>query len=444
MSNPTVVSIENLGKVFSIGHQAQRQRYVALRDVLTDKLKGLARARNRYSAGSRSKEDFWALKNVSFEVKKGEIVGIIGRNGAGKSTLLKVLSRITEPSQGRVRIKGHVASLLEVGTGFHPELTGRENIYLNGAILGMSRLETKRKFDEIVAFAGVEKFLDTPVKHYSSGMYVRLAFSVAAHIETEILIIDEVLAVGDAQFQNKCLGKMEDVAKSGRTVLFVSHNMNAVEELCSRAILLEAGSVKMDSSDVRRILKHHLFGDGNNKTSVWVNNGSATNGYFQILNVSISTADGEPLAMPVRNDTEIWIEIDGQVLQADQALTIGCAVYADGGALLYWSYITDGPEEDWHNIEPGRIRCRARLQPRLLNEGSYRIEAIASLHFRQWLYEPGGTAPHVYLQIAGGLSDSPYWMARRPGLLAPVFDWQVKRATEQPSTFIHSFASLRS
>ena len=194
--------------------------------------------------GQRSEEEFWALKDVSFEVKQGEVVGIIGRNGAGKSTLLKILSRITEPTEGRVTLRGRVASLLEVGTGFHPELTGRENIFLNGAILGMSKVEIKKKFDEIVAFAEVERFLDTPVKRYSSGMYVRLAFAVAAHLEPEILVVDEVLAVGDAEFQKKCLGKMKDVATGGRTVLFVSHNMGAVRNLCQQGILLEKGHLR--------------------------------------------------------------------------------------------------------------------------------------------------------------------------------------------------------
>jgi len=197
---------------------------------------------------SSQKEDFWALKDVSFEIKQGDRVGIIGRNGAGKSTLLKILSRITEPTSGRISIKGRVASLLEVGTGFHPELTGRENIYLNGAILGMSKAEIKRKFDEIVDFAEVEKFLDTPVKHYSSGMYVRLAFAVAAHLEPEILIVDEVLAVGDTQFQKKCLGKMKNVAKEGRTIIFVSHNLRPVQTLCSRGILLKQGTVFADDT----------------------------------------------------------------------------------------------------------------------------------------------------------------------------------------------------
>jgi len=244
------IKVEHLSKSYLLGHNtAQPERYTALRDVIARNARNLVRTTRDMMAGKPSiqgdeVEEFWALKDVSFEIKRGETVGIIGRNGAGKSTLLKILSRITEPTTGRIIIDGHVSSLLEVGTGFHPELTGRENIYLNGAILGMVRAEIRRKFDEIVAFAEIEKFLDTPVKRYSSGMYVRLAFSVAAHLEPEILIVDEVLAVGDAAFQKKCLGKMGDVARAGRTVLFVSHQMAAVQHLCGSCILLGQGGLR--------------------------------------------------------------------------------------------------------------------------------------------------------------------------------------------------------
>lgn len=246
----TAITVTNLGKQYHISHQSQ-QRYVALRDVMANSAKQLGKRilHPRQALANQSsvtREAFWALKDVSFEVKQGEVVGIIGRNGAGKSTLLKVLSRITSPSTGHARIRGRLASLLEVGTGFHPELTGRENVFLNGAILGMSKAEITRQFDEIVAFAEVEKFLDTPVKRYSSGMYVRLAFAVAAHLEPEILVVDEVLAVGDASFQKKCLSKMEDVGRSGQTVLFVSHNMATIQALCKRSLVLDKGRVVAD------------------------------------------------------------------------------------------------------------------------------------------------------------------------------------------------------
>jgi ABC-type polysaccharide/polyol phosphate transport system ATPase subunit len=269
----TVISVENLGKKYIIGHQMQGE-YATLRDRLTNGAKSLSRLL-RFSSKSNlvsNREEFWALKDVSFEIKQGDRVGIIGRNGAGKSTLLKILSRITEPTTGEVAINGRVASLLEVGTGFHPELTGRENIYLNGAILGMSKVEIKRKFDEIVEFAEVEKFLDTPVKRYSSGMYVRLAFAVAAHLEPEILIVDEVLAVGDIQFQKKCLGKMQDVSKSqGRTVLFVSHNMEAIQRLCSQCLMLERGRLTAQgdtASTVERYIANNFYQTSPNN---WIN-----------------------------------------------------------------------------------------------------------------------------------------------------------------------------
>jgi lipopolysaccharide transport system ATP-binding protein len=257
----TVISVENLGKQYTLHHKRKGERYTTLRDVIARRvaapfkvvgrkmrvrlgLNGSHSNGSTYPQANGAVENFWALKDVSFEVKQGDVVGIIGRNGAGKSTLLKILSRITEPTEGRIRIRGRVASLLEVGTGFHPELTGRENVYLNGAILGMSRSEIKAKFDEIVAFSEVERFLDTPVKRFSSGMYVRLAFAVAAHLEPEILIVDEVLAVGDAEFQKKCLGKMHDVATGGRTVLFVSHQIGAIRRLCTAACLLNSGQTE--------------------------------------------------------------------------------------------------------------------------------------------------------------------------------------------------------
>ncbi|MEB3310437.1 MAG: ABC transporter ATP-binding protein [Snowella sp.] len=250
MSQP-IIRVENLSKQYLLSHKKDRPRHSTLRDTLVE---GVNTIKNtvvkpfKEEEFNAERENFWALKNVSFDIHAGDRVGIVGRNGAGKSTLLKVLSRITEPTQGRISIHGRVASLLEVGTGFHSELTGRENIFLNGAILGMSKADIQRKFDEIVDFAEVEKFLDTPVKFYSSGMYVRLAFAVAAHLEPEILIVDEVLAVGDIQFQQKCLGKMEEVGREGRTVLFVSHNMSTVSHLCSRAILLESGTLTMNNS----------------------------------------------------------------------------------------------------------------------------------------------------------------------------------------------------
>lgn len=274
----TIITVEKLSKRYTIQHRLNR--HDGFRHVLEEKLTAPFRrlfGRNGSESNSEnrgSSEEFWALKDVSFDVKRGEVVGIIGRNGAGKSTLLKILSRITEPTEGRIRLRGRVASLLEVGTGFHPELTGRENIFLNGAILGMSKAEIKRKFDEIVAFSEVEKFLDTPVKRYSSGMYVRLAFAVAAHLEPEILIVDEVLAVGDAEFQKKCLGKMQDVSKfHGRTVLFVSHNMAAISTLCTRGITMKNGEI-CAFGPVASCIEAYL-GAGRNPELIWQRNSAA-------------------------------------------------------------------------------------------------------------------------------------------------------------------------
>jgi lipopolysaccharide transport system ATP-binding protein len=262
----TVIEVKNLAKKYRIDHQVKK--YVALRDVLVNVFKKQIKAvvrRKKENIYTQKKEDFWSLKDINFTVEKGEAVGIIGANGAGKSTLLKILSRITPPTEGEVIMRGRVSSLLEVGTGFHPELTGRENIYLNGAILGMTRKEIDKKFDDIVEFANVERFIDTPVKKYSSGMHVRLAFAVAAHLEPDILLIDEVLAVGDVEFQKKCLGKMDEVTrKAGRTVLFVSHNMNAIQNLCQRCILLDKGEIKM-IGQAKEVVSYYLKEKLNNK-----------------------------------------------------------------------------------------------------------------------------------------------------------------------------------
>jgi lipopolysaccharide transport system ATP-binding protein len=332
-----IISVENLGKKYRIQHQAEGRRYVALRDVIAEKAKGFfkklksgnsenLKSGNNVSVSAfqrssvSSSEDFWALKDVSFEVKQGEVVGIIGRNGAGKSTLLKILSRITEPTEGRVRILGRVASLLEVGTGFHPELTGRENIFLNGAILGMHRAEIKRKFDEIVAFAEVEKFLDTPVKRYSSGMYVRLAFAVAAHLEPEILIVDEVLAVGDAEFQKKCLGKMQDVASGGRTVLFVSHNMAAVQTLCGRGILLDRGRLTLNGKSGEAVKRYLDATPSTNK-----------DGVNHILSKSITLARFECKPMVVQRHSPIQFEVRLDVLSDELISDLALLIHAPGG-----------------------------------------------------------------------------------------------------------------
>jgi lipopolysaccharide transport system ATP-binding protein len=296
-----IITVENLSKKYLVGHQSgsqSRSNYTALRDVIGREIRNVARktvdvVRGRQIVQGDEVEEFWALKDISFEVKRGEVLGIIGRNGAGKSTLLKILSRITEPTRGRVTLRGRVASLLEVGTGFHPELTGRENIFLNGAILGMSRVEIKRKFDEIVAFAEVEKFLDAPVKHFSSGMYVRLAFAVAAHLEPEILVVDEVLAVGDIDFQEKCLGKMRAVSGEGRTVIFVSHNMAAIRTLCRAGLLLGEGQVILQGSASEAITTY-LARASVPRGSVWLRPDSLALPEIGFEKMSISVVGVQP------------------------------------------------------------------------------------------------------------------------------------------------------
>ena len=297
-----IISVEGLGKSYTIRHEGQT-RYKSLREEL------LRLPKRLFNRSGQSQEEFWALRDVSFDIMPGDRVGIIGRNGAGKSTLLKLLSRITEPTTGRITLRGRVASLLEVGTGFHPELTGRENIFLNGAILGMSRAEVRRKFDEIVDFAGVEKFLDTPVKRYSSGMYVRLAFAVAAHLEPEILIVDEVLAVGDAEFQKKCLGKMEDAGKDGQTVLFVSHNIGAISSLCNNGFFVSKGTIK-DSGPIGKVIRSYTF-DKESYVSDLDGISRKGNGAARLKKVSIySVKDGVRCAAATGNDVHLILEYD--------------------------------------------------------------------------------------------------------------------------------------
>ena len=364
----TVIQVENLGKKYIIGHQQpdRSSRYVALRDVVADGTRNLIqRIKNPFkNLPTPTREEFWALKNVSFEVKQGECVGIIGRNGAGKSTLLKILSRITEPTEGRVKIRGRVASLLEVGTGFHPELTGRENIYLNGAILGMMRSEIRRKFDEIVDFAEVEKFLDTPVKHYSSGMYVRLAFAVAAHLEPEILIVDEVLAVGDAAFQKKCLGKMGDVAtKEGRTVLFVSHNTGAVRQLCSKAVWLDCGYIK-HCGQVEKAISYYLdMGTYNGKLNKSLFIGSLKDKiYFYELTVN----NGEVNNIDPSQD--IYILIKGESKSYIPNFRTSIAIFKDGIRVM-----TTHDTQEVLPLYQGEFKVEVKIPAFLLRPGDYSV-----------------------------------------------------------------------
>ena len=345
MSENAIV-VENLSKRYLIGHRSSSggvYKYTALRDEIGREIRNFTRKavdvfRGRQIVQGDEIEEFWALKDVSFNVKQGQAIAIIGRNGAGKSTLLKILSRITEPTEGRVSLHGRVSSLLEVGTGFHPELTGRENIYLNGAILGMTQREIRKKFDEIVAFAEVEKFLDTPVKHYSSGMYVRLAFAVAAHLEPEILIVDEVLAVGDAEFQKKCLGKMDEVSRSqGRTVLFVSHNMEAVLKLCSTGVFLESGRVRT-VGDVKTIVPAYLRSQSSSPRVVDFVNQTRPGQYVRKVQlVSASPAEeGSTWSIPFGQQLSLDLSIDAGSFVSQVEIVIG--VYSTRGLeVATWS-----------------------------------------------------------------------------------------------------------
>ena len=427
MSDHVVIRAEGLGKKYVIGHEAERASYVSLRDVIARGALNAWRktadmARGRAIVTGDTVEEFWALKDVSFEVKRGEVLGVIGRNGAGKSTLLKILSRITEPTEGRVTINGRVASLLEVGTGFHPELTGRENIYLNGAILGMARAEIKRKFDEIVAFAEVERFLDTPVKRYSSGMYVRLAFAVAAHLEPEILIVDEVLAVGDAEFQKRCLGKMSEISqREGRTVLFVSHNAIAVESLCDVCVLLDGGQVAFQSSDVKSVIRRYTFGnDSRGGTFARL---PVKTPYFDLIDFSIKCrgAIDNPSNSFLKSD-EIIVEIVADIHAAEPALYFGYSLYGQDRQCIWRSF-----HHDFSRIRlfRGRNRLQTSIPHSLLNDGTYTIELLAASEAEQdWLIGPSRSVLSFSVQ-GGHTGSSSFSEDARPGILSPPLPWEV-------------------
>lgn len=417
MSN-TVIDAENLGKKYIIGQQKQED-YLTLRDSLTVGVKSIVQkiTHPRTKNLPTFRQDFWALKNVSFKVQSGDRVGIIGHNGAGKSTLLKVLCRITEPTEGRVRMKGRIASLLEVGTGFHPELTGRENIYLNGAILGMSRVEVKSKFDEIVDFSEVEKFLDTPVKRYSSGMYVRLAFAVAAHLEPEILIVDEVLAVGDAQFQKKCLGKMESVGREGRTILFVSHNMGAVRSLCNRAILMKSGHVVKDEEIETAISSYLSEGDTSEALIVWNTQNAPQSPEMRFVKAYILNEDGEHSAL-IDCRKEFSIVVEYEVLQPVNELRIGFFMQKDDGTPICGS---NEPREWFQSIKnPGLYASKCVFPGYVLNAGRYLIRFGADRSpFDQSLI----TTPFCLSITIEDVEGHGLRSERLPGIVRPKLKW---------------------
>jgi len=419
MTTETAIHSEGLGKSYRLGAGARAFRYKSLREAITVKAKA------PFRRGTRPAESrFWALRGLSFEVNRGEAVGIIGRNGAGKSTLLKILSRITDPTEGHVDLRGRVGSLLEVGTGFHPELSGRENIYLNGAILGMRTAEITRKFDEIVAFAEVEKFLDTPVKHYSSGMYVRLAFAVAAHLEPEILVIDEVLAVGDAAFQRKCLGKMGDVGFEGRTVLFVSHNMQAVRQLCSRSILLEQGRITRIGPSAE-VIDHYLTtvaaADGQTAVAQTIAE-LPPDPAFRLKSVRM-LQDGKPQTEVV-SGKPIHVEAEFDVLQESVGLHLTLQLLDAEGMLLFES-IDNGDAPEIPRVVPGRYQATAVIPADLLAPTSYELLLLAGIHgVRSLLARP----IRLRLNVTGlGRVNRAYPGYRTTGRLAPLLEWRTER-----------------
>jgi lipopolysaccharide transport system ATP-binding protein len=421
-----VISVAGVAKQYRIGTSISGYR--TLRDTIVNSFRApLHQARGflrgKGAASNDSHDSFWALKDVSFNVGRGEVIGIIGRNGAGKSTLLKVLSQITAPTLGEVALYGRVGSLLEVGTGFHPELTGRENIYLSGAILGMKKAEIARKFDEIVEFAEVEKFIDTPAKHYSSGMYLRLAFAVAAHLEPEILIVDEVLAVGDVAFQKKCLGKMEGVASQGRTVLFVSHNMQAVTRLCQRVILLDGGSVAEDGSTSQVVTKYLTSSEGNTQSRKWDDLSRAPGSeVVRLCAVRARTEDGQ-LADTADIRKPVAIEIEYEVLKADYIFHPCFSVHNSEGVHLFSAQDTDATYRRRPRPK-GRYVSTGWIPGDLLNEGAMFVGvAIWTLSpERCHFYERDAVTFHVVDTFEED-SARGAWPGFVPGVMRPLLKW---------------------
>lgn len=406
MSSDVVVSAHQVGKKYRLG--AFDTAYTVLRERLADAI------RSGFKRKPETADEFWALREASFTIQKGEVVGLIGRNGAGKSTLLKILSQITEPTEGEVHLWGKVASLLEVGVGFHSELSGRENVFLNGAILGMSRAEIRRKFDEIVAFADIGQFLDTPVKRYSSGMYVRLAFAVAAHLEPDILIVDEVLAVGDAAFQQKCLGKMQNFSREGRAVILVSHNMATISSMCDRVIWLDAGQIK-EIGPATNVVRQYLSQNITNALT-WTPRHESGN-QFRYHAVSVTTPDTDQGVDAFPADEAIDVVFDFSVLQPLPAGRIALRVSSDQGSLVFTSASTDQMNQLNAAWRMGRQRLRCRIPGNFLAPGRYLISVT----------EPAGDYEHFRPNIISfNVSEQNSLAARdgRPGVVAPILEWR--------------------
>ena len=423
MDKDIVIRVEDLGKRYTLGPQSN-ERYTTLRDSVANSVQGLLGRQRQAKDQTVDPEEFWALRDVSFEIKRGDVVGVIGRNGAGKSTLLKILSRITEPTAGRITLKGRVASLLEVGTGFHPELTGRENIYLNGAILGMHRSEIRTKFDEIVAFAEVERFLDTPVKRYSSGMYVRLAFAVAAHLEPEILIVDEVLAVGDASFQKKCLSKIEEAGETGQTILLVSHSMPTVTRIANRAILLNGGTIIKDGPTGEVTHAYLTSGTDSSAERKWDKVSAPGDSVAKLRSVRV-LGEGDVVVSVVPIDKPLHVEVEYDNMQAALRVTAILHFINSAGICLFATNEFEDPRWWTRPIAPGLIRSRCTVPGNFLTEGP--ILLLAALG----TYNPN--VVHALVQDAASFTvveaETPAAFRRIysgdwPGVVRPSLNWE--------------------
>lgn len=422
------ISVHNLGKQYRIGAAETKFRYNMLRDVLVDTFYAPVRLAKALVGRSerRSNLNFvWALKDISFDVEEGQVLGIVGRNGAGKSTLLKVLSRITEPTVGTVTVRGRVGSLLEVGTGFHPELTGRENIYMNGAILGMKRAEIDSKFDEIVGFSEVTQFIDTPVKRYSSGMYLRLAFAVAAHLEPEILVVDEVLAVGDAEFQKKCLGKMGDVAQQGRTVLFVSHNMSAILRLTQEAIVLNKGRMLMRGPTQEAVDFYLSSGQAQAGERVWdADEVLPASAPFRPVSLKVRNRAGK-VVDTVRSTEPLTVEFEYRLDAPITGLRVGIYLSTMRGEYVLTSFDTDEPAlfEKFDSRKSGRYISRAEIPADIFNEGRYGLGVNASsFGVRRYFMDENALAFNVDISGAPGT----HWPEPRVGPVRPRLAWAIE------------------
>ena len=419
MDKNKVVTVENIGKQYKIFSEVNR--YMTLRDKIVEAVKSPIKT----LLNPTGSETFWALRDISFDVDKGMVLGIIGKNGAGKSTLLKILSRVVEPTEGRAEIRGRVGSLLEVGTGFHPELTGRENIYLNGAILGMKRVDIDRKFDEIVAFSEIEQFLDTPVKRYSSGMYMRLAFSVSAHLEPEILIVDEVLAVGDAEFQKKCLGKMSDVAGGGRTVLFVSHNMSAVLRLTQECIILEHGKM-IKRAPSQEAVDYYLSNDyeqGGERR--WRADEIPSSTPFRPIALRLRNAQNV-VTDSLRSVDPVTVEFEYEVDSTIPGLRTGIYLATTRGEFVFTSFDTDEVSrfDQYTDRKSGHYISRCTIPGNMLNEGRYVLGVNASV-FKMKSYFTDQNAVILNVNVSG--APGMQWGESRQGVVRPALDWEIIR-----------------